>query len=387
MFTKKMRMNEKRVRIIKKWFKSTIFRKFQMFLSFVNFYRRFIHRYSKITEFLINLLKNNKIEKKSNFFKWFESTKLTYRYFRDIFTFTFLFCHYNSKKKMRMKIDSFNFVFVGIFNQQNDDENWCSMTFMSRKMISTKQNYETHDQKLLIIVQVFKVWKHYLKSSFETIEVWSNHNNLRKFMKQKKLNFKQVRWTLTLIVYDFEIFYRFDKINSTNEPSKRFDYEKISSLNTRLLSTLQNKLTLSLLKNSITQSRREMSKNLISKSSIYTSNVVKVVRDETSSQNIKKQIQINFASMFQLTNVTMIISKMNVKIISKKSYEKSQKSMKFLIKKFQTNDIWTKKFCNKKMRYFDVVDVRKFKLSISKSSFVIINVCIFLKMQLFEKSL
>ena len=43
--------------------------------------------------------------------------------------------------------------------------------------------------------------------------------------------------------------------------------------------------------------------------------------------------------MFQLTNVTMIISKMNVKIISKKSYEKSQKSIKFLIKKFQTNDI------------------------------------------------
>ena len=144
---------------------------------------------------------------------------------------------------------------------------------------------------------------------------------------------------MTLTVYDFENFYRFDKINSTNKSSKRFDYKKISSLNIRLLLTLQNKLTLSLLKNSITQNKREMSKNLISKSSIYTSNVVKIVRDETSSQNIKKQIQINFASMFQLTNVTMIISKMNVKIISKKSYEKSQRSMKFLIKKFQTNDI------------------------------------------------
>ena len=122
-FTKKVRMNEKRVRIIKKWFKSTIFWKFQMFLNFVNFYRKFIHRYSKIVELLINLLKSNKVEKKSNFFEWFESAKLTYRHFRDIFTFTFLFCHYNSKKKMRMKIDFFNFVFVDIFNQQNDDKN------------------------------------------------------------------------------------------------------------------------------------------------------------------------------------------------------------------------------------------------------------------------
>ena len=38
-------------------------------------------------------------------------------------------------------------------------------------------------------------------------------------MKQKKLNFKQVRWALTLIAYDFEIFHRFDKTNSTNESS------------------------------------------------------------------------------------------------------------------------------------------------------------------------
>ena len=88
----------------------------------------------------------------------------------------------------------------------------------------------------------------------------------------------------------------------------------------------------------MTQSKRKMS-NLTFESSIYISNVVKTVRDKTSSQSIKKQIQINFASMFQLANVTVIISKKNVKIISKKSYEKSQKSIKFLIKKLQTNDI------------------------------------------------
>ena len=72
--------------------------------------------------------------------------------------------------------------------------------------------------------------------------------------------------------------------------------------------------------------------------------------------------------MFQLTNIAVIISKINVKIISKKSYEKSQKSMKFLIKKFQTNNIWTKKFCNKKSALFRrrrqsktwIVDFEKF---------------------------
>ena len=103
---------------------------------------------------------------------------------------------------------------------------------------------------------------------------------------------------MTLIVYNFEIFYRFNKINSTNESSKRFDYKKISLFNIRLLLTLQNKLTLSLLKNLITQNKRKMLKNLFFKSLIYTLNVVKIVHNETSSQNIKKQIQINFVSMF-----------------------------------------------------------------------------------------
>ena len=123
-----------------------------MFLNFVNFYKKFIHWYSKIAEFLISLFKNNKVEKKSNFFEWFKSTKLTFRYSCDIFIFISFFCYYNSKKKMRIKIDFFNFVIVDIFNQQNNDENWRSMTFMFRKIISTKQNYEIYDQKLLIIV-------------------------------------------------------------------------------------------------------------------------------------------------------------------------------------------------------------------------------------------
>ena len=348
-FTKKVRMNEKRVRIIKEWFKSTTYRELQVFLNFVNFYRRFIHRYSKIAEPLISLLKNSKVEKKSGSFEWPESAKLAFRHLCDIFIFTSLFCHYNSKKKVRMKTDSFNFAIAGTLSQQNDDGNWRSMTFMSRKMISAEQNYETHDQKLLAIVQAFKAWRHYLKNSSKTIEVWSDHNNLREFMKQKKLNFRQARWALTLAAYDFEIFHRFDKTNSTDEPSRRFDYEEISSLNTRLLLTLQNKLTLSSpeIEISMAQSRRKMS-DLTFESSVYTSDAVRAVRDETPSQSIKEQIQINLASMFQLAGVAVVISRKNVRVISKKPYEESQRSMKSLIKKLQANDTWTKKFCSKK---------------------------------------
>ena len=63
-FTKKMRMNLKRIQIIKKWFKFKTYREIQIFLKFVNFYKRFIYCYFKIIAPLTSLLKNNENEKK-----------------------------------------------------------------------------------------------------------------------------------------------------------------------------------------------------------------------------------------------------------------------------------------------------------------------------------
>ena len=135
--------------------------------------------------------------------------------------------------------------------------------FWSRKMIFAKQNYEIFDQKLLTIVAAFKQWRHYLKNSFYSIEMLSDHNNLKELMTKKKLNFKQVRWTQILTVYDFEIFHRSNDKNSANDSSRRLDYEKVSTLNTKLLSTLQNKLTLLSDEESLTQSDRKNSIELI----------------------------------------------------------------------------------------------------------------------------
>ena len=53
---------------------------------------------------------------------------------------------------------------------------------------------------------------------------------------------------------------------------------------------------------------------------------MRIVRNKTSSQNIKKQIQINFISMFQLTNVTIIISKKKTSKLYRKNRTKNRKN-------------------------------------------------------------
>ena len=47
-----------------------------------------------------------------------------------------------------------------------------------------------------------------------------------------------------MIAYDFEIFHKSEKINFADEPSRRLNYKKTSTLNIKLLSSLQNKLAL-----------------------------------------------------------------------------------------------------------------------------------------------
>ena len=140
-------------------------------LNFVNFYKRFVYRFSHIVIFFIDLLKNNNKNKKFEFFEWSIEIEQTFRQFKQIFIFTFLFHHFDSSKKIRVETNVFIFDIIDILTQSNENEHWRSMTFWSRKLISAKQNYEIHNQKLLIIIIVFKQWKHYLKNNFHFIEM------------------------------------------------------------------------------------------------------------------------------------------------------------------------------------------------------------------------
>ena len=66
-----------------------------------------------------------------------------------------------------------------------------------------------------------------------------------------------------MIVYNFNIFHLTNKRNSINNFSKRSNYEKILSFNTRLLSTLQNKLIFSTNKHALTKNEKINSNFLI----------------------------------------------------------------------------------------------------------------------------
>ena len=237
-------MDARRVETIRDWPTPKTYREVQVFLGFANFYRRFIHHYSAIAAPLTSLLKGSKDGKKTGPLEWPDDAQAAFQQLCKKFTEAPLLQHFNPSGKIRVETDASNFAVAGILSQPDEQGSWRPVAFWSRKMIPAEQNYEVHDQELLAVVAAFKQWRHYLEGSLFPVEVLTDHNNLRGFMKLKELTPRQARWALKLAAYDFEMTHRAGNANPADPPSRRPDYEGASPLNTKLLPTLQNKLAL-----------------------------------------------------------------------------------------------------------------------------------------------
>ena len=101
---------------------------------------------------------------------------------------------------------------------------------------------------MLIIVETFKHWRHYLKNVQHEILVFTNHHNLKKFMKTTKFSSRQIRWIQKLFKYNFRIDYRQNKKNSTNALFRRSNLmqknDDVFEKNRRILHRFQKFLQL-----------------------------------------------------------------------------------------------------------------------------------------------
>ena len=80
-------------------------------------------------------------------------------------------------------------------------------------------------------------------------------------------------------------------------------------------------------------------------------NIQLIEKNNVRATNRRKMLE-NLNSLFQLIEIQIVIFKKKIRNIFEKFYEKSQKSMKSLIKKFQVNDKIVKKFVEKNKKSF-----------------------------------
>jgi len=63
-----------------------------------------------------------------------------------------------------------------------------TVAFISKSLSDTERNYKIHNKEMLAVVRCLEAWGHFLEGATEKFEIWTDHKNLKYFMKAQKLN-------------------------------------------------------------------------------------------------------------------------------------------------------------------------------------------------------
>ena len=142
--------------------------------------------------------------------------------------------HFDLKCHIQIKTDALGYTIGSVLNQlasrTSPDEvvtkadlgQWHLVAFFSSKMIPAETWYETHNGELLAIIEAFKMWRYYLEGCKHEVLVFTDHNNLRRFIDTKSLSSRQIRWAQELSQYHFQIDYCHDKANAAADTLSKF---------------------------------------------------------------------------------------------------------------------------------------------------------------------
>jgi hypothetical protein len=109
-------MNSNRINIIMSWSMIKFFKNIQIFLNFVNFYRRFIARFFQLLASLSNMLKKMQSKIKKKYFLFTKRAKQIFDLFRNVFQYAFILTYFDSKLLIKLKTNAFDYEIVDIIS-------------------------------------------------------------------------------------------------------------------------------------------------------------------------------------------------------------------------------------------------------------------------------
>jgi hypothetical protein len=137
-----VKMNSNKIEMIVNWSESQSHKDVQIFLKFVNFYKRFIKTFSRIADAIFALLKRSDKDKFHIFFEFTSKARKSFERFRKVFITTSLLRHFDSNRKIKLETDASDFAISKIISQLNEEiEQWHFIIYWFRKMTSAERNY------------------------------------------------------------------------------------------------------------------------------------------------------------------------------------------------------------------------------------------------------
>ena len=131
-------MEEEKIKAVKEWKTPTKVKEIEIFLGFVNFYRRFIKNFSHIAK-LLNELKGKREQ------TWIEEHQQAFKKLKKKITSQPVLFLLKKKGKFRVETDASGHAIGGVLSQEQEGK-WKPIVFLSRTMQPVERNYEIYDK-------------------------------------------------------------------------------------------------------------------------------------------------------------------------------------------------------------------------------------------------
>ena len=197
------------------------------FLGFLNFYRRFIQNFTQVAQPL-NALTSVKKD-----FEWSTECQHAFDTLKQKITTAPALRMLTDIDPFRIETDGSG-VGLGAILTQKQNDRWHPIAFISKSLSDAEQNYPVADLELATIVFALKEWCHYLLDATHPFTILTDHKNLAYFTHPQDLSCCQARWHQLLSEYHFTIEHRPGKTNPADPLSRRPDFEKGVTDNTRV---------------------------------------------------------------------------------------------------------------------------------------------------------
>uniref|UniRef100_A0A1Y1MVB1 RNA-directed DNA polymerase n=1 Tax=Photinus pyralis TaxID=7054 RepID=A0A1Y1MVB1_PHOPY len=193
-----LEIENSRLEEIKKFPPPTNVRKLRGFLGLLNYYRKFVPRYSEISVPLVELLK------KGVKFKWTKEREEAFGKLKEELINGINLYHPDFHEEFILRTDASDNAVAGVLAQiQGGVE--VPICFISRILRGPELNYSVSEKEMLAIIYCVTKLKFYLLGRKFTIE--TDHRALTHLMTTRFANNRIYRWSLILQEFSFEIKY------------------------------------------------------------------------------------------------------------------------------------------------------------------------------------
>lgn len=221
--TKGIRPTEEGLDSIKKFPSPKTIKELRSFLGLANYFRKFIPKFSNISKPLTDLTKG-KFKSKKEAIIWKEEHEIAFQELKNKLTNKPVLAHFDENFKTIIVTDGSKKGLGVILQQVNNNNEIHPVSFASKKLTKSENNYSAMELEVLAIGFAFTHFRQYLHG--RPVEVWTDHKNLTSLLKIKTESTIVNRLRTKLMGYDINIIYKMGIFNKAADHLSRYPYSE-----------------------------------------------------------------------------------------------------------------------------------------------------------------